>query len=492
MAKPRIRVKAQRIRNSYEGAGTGRRAKGWDAPGAALNALALPALPLLRRRSRAAVRNDPYALSAISKRVTNLIGTGIVPRPQIKDAEVRAALLELWEDWVDESDADGRTDFYGQQALAGRMVEESGECFVRFRHRRPEDGLAVPLQLQLLPAEFVPIDRNFKTRRGNIVRAGIEFDAIGRRVAYWMWERHPGDSASSLQDYNALHRVPADQVLHIYEQTEAGQLRGIPRLAPILLRLKSLDNYDDAVLFRQEVANLFAGFIKKPAPEGPPLVDPVSGEPITPDADDTPMVALEPGSMQELYEGEDVEFSDPPDAGNTYVDFMRQQLQAAAAGAELPYELLTGDMKDISDRVLRILLNDFRRRIEQQQFGIYVHQLCRPVRAAWLDAAVLSGAINLPDYTTRRREYLRTRWIPQGWAYHHPVQDVQGKLLEIAGGLISRSEHVLRTGYDAEVIDHENAQDNERARKLGLQYSNDTSAVQQAGNRDNTEEEDRP
>src|SRR5690606_9321835 len=202
---------ASRIRNSYDGAGTGRRAKGWDAPDAAINAVSLPALPLLRRRSRAAVRNDPYAGSAISKRVTNLIGTGIVPHPQIQDKDVRAALQELWEDWVDEADADGRTDFYGLQALIGRMVEESGECFVRFRHRRDEDGLAVPLQLQVLPPEFVPIERNFKTRRGNVVRAGIEFDAIGRRVAYWMYQQNPGDSGAQLTGYNTLHRIPADQ-----------------------------------------------------------------------------------------------------------------------------------------------------------------------------------------------------------------------------------------------------------------------------------------
>tara|TARA_R110002124_G_scaffold76175_2_gene204282 strand:+ start:1507 stop:2979 length:1473 start_codon:yes stop_codon:yes gene_type:complete len=487
----RQRVVAKRIRNSYEGAGTGRRAKGWDAPDVAMNSVSLPALPLLRRRSRAAVRNDPYALSAINKRVTNIIGTGITPRPQIKDEAIRTILQELWEDWADEADADGRTDFYGQQALISRMVEESGECFVRYRYRRDTDGLVVPFQLQILPAEFVPIDRNFKTRRGNIVRAGIEFDAVGRRSAYWMYQQNPGDANAHLAGFNTLHRIPADQVLHIYEVLEAGQLRGIPRLAPVLLRLRSLDNYDDAVLFRQEVSNLFAGFIKKPASEGPRGLDTVTGEPLTTDADGTPMVALEPGSMQELLEGETVEFSDPPDAGNTYVDFMRQQLQAAAAGVELPYELLTGDMKDISDRVLRILLNDFRRRIEQLQFSVYVHQLCRPVRAAWLDAAVLSGAIELPGYAepAKRRGYLRTRWIPHGWAYHHPVQDVQGKLLEIGGGLLSRSEHALRTGYDAEVIDNENAQDNERARRLGLAYKVDTSASTEASGKNTNEEE---
>jgi lambda family phage portal protein len=465
----------KRIRASYEGAGTGRRAADWDAPEGALNTIALPALPALRKRSRAAVRNDPYAYNAIDKRVSSIIGTGITPRAMIEDAPIRSALRRLWEDWTDESDADGLTDFYGQQALISRMVEESGECFVRLRYRKREDGYAVPLQLQLLAAEYVPLDKNFKTRAGNIVRAGIEFNGIGQRVAYWMYATHPGDALANSYSYNALHRIAASEVLHIFEPTEGGQLRGVPRLAPVLLRLKSLDNYDDAVLFRQEVSNLFAGFITKPAGEGPQALDPLTGQPIKADTDGAPLVGLEPGSMQELMEGEEVKFSDPPDAGNTYVDFMRQQLHAAAAGVGLPYELLTGDMGNISDRVLRVLLNDFRRRIEQLQFGVYVFQLCRPVRAAWLDTAVLSGAIALADYSARRRDYLRTRWVPQGWAYIHPVQDVEGKLKEINGGLNSRSEHVLRTGYDAEQIDAENAQDNARAEKLGLHYTTATA-----------------
>ncbi|HCE5880322.1 TPA: phage portal protein, partial [Pseudomonas aeruginosa] len=65
----------------------------------------------------------------------------------------------------------------------------------------------------------------------------------------------------------------------------------------------------------------------------------------------------------------------------------------------------------------------------------------------------------------------RTRWVPQGWEYIHPVQDVQGKVLEIQAGLASRSEVVLRKGYDAETIDEENAADQARAHVLGLNYT---------------------
>ena len=84
---------------------------------------------------------------------------------------------------------------------------------------------------------------------------------------------------------------------------------------------------------------------------------------------------------------------------------------------------------------------------------------------------MLSGALVLEDYAQRRREYLRTRWVPQGWAYIQPVQDVQARRMEVQAGFASRSEMVLRTGYDAETVDTENAADLVRATGLGLNYT---------------------
>lgn len=471
-----------RLQANYDAAGTGRRSKSIKAPDIGPVTASTTGLATLRRRSRAAVRNNPYAFSAIDRLVSNTIGTGIMPKPKHKEKEIRVALQELWDDWGEEADADGITDIYGLEALVCRAVYESGECFVRLRTRRLSDELSVPLQLQVMEPEFVPYEKNELLGNGNQVMAGIEFNAIGQRVAYWMYLNHPGDNRTSpAGTYNKLVRIPADQVLHIYEPLRPGQLRGVPVLAPVLARLTALDEFDDAVLFRQEVANLFAGFITKPAPEDPEI-DPVTGQAIIADHDGySPMVGLEPGTMQELLPGEEVNFSDPPDAGNTYPDFMRQQLQAAAAGVGLPYELLTGDLREVNDRVIRVVLNEFRRRIEQRQFGVFVHQLCRPVRTAWLDLAVLSGAIELPDYNKNRRQYLRTRWIPQGWAYIHPLQDVQTKRMEVRAGFKSRSEVSLSQGYDTETIDSENAADNERADELGLSYDSDARSRDNAG-----------
>ena len=43
-------------------------------------------------------------------------------------------------------------------------------------------------------------------------------------------------------------------------------------------------------------------------------------------------------------------------------------------------------------------------------------------------------------------------------------------MMEVNAGFNSRSEMVLRQGYDAETVDEENAADQKRARELGLNY----------------------
>ena len=261
-------------------------------------------------------------------------------------------------------------------------------------------------------------------------------------------------------------------MLHIYEVLRPGQVRGQPLLTQVLVRLYHLDKFDDATLLRQEIANLFTGFIRKPSPEQEPI-DPLTGKPLVYGADGLPMVAMEPGTMQELAPGEEVEFANPPGTGADYPKFMKQQLMSIAAGIGLPYELLSGDMVGVSDRALRLILNDFRRRIQQIQHNQIIFQFCRPVWNRWLDMAVINGAIAIPDYANRKASYRRVKWIAHGWPYMHPVQDMQAQKMAVRSGFKSRSEVVSEQGYDSEQIDEEIAADNRRADGLDVKYDSD-------------------
>ena len=87
------------------------------------------------------------------------MGAGIKPSSLVQDKPLRMAIQLAWAAWTDECDAEDVTDFYGLTRRIAREAFLAGECFVRFRPRLPQDGLDVPLQLQLLPTEQLPMWR---------------------------------------------------------------------------------------------------------------------------------------------------------------------------------------------------------------------------------------------------------------------------------------------------------------------------------------------
>lgn len=453
-------------RNQYDAAGHGRRMRGWTAPSSGPNR-AVSGLTTIRNRARDATRNE--WTGAAGERVwgTNLIGTGIIARPKTKDPALKERFAEIWEDFCTTADADGVLDFYGLQTLAVESWRTSGEVFIRFRPRRADDGLRIPLQIQLLEADMVPMldaDTWPGMPAGNTIRCGIERNRIGQRVAYWCYRQHPGDGPTAAISHADLARVPASEIRHLYKPARPGALRGVPFNAPVLPKMRSVGNFDDAVLVRQELANLYTAFVTRPPDNASPQIDPTTGMPVETDASGAPMVGLEPGLAQELAPGEDIKFSEPPDAGANYPDFMRQQHLGIAAGSGTPYELLTGDVRDVSDRTLRIVINEFRRTCEQYQWQLIIPMLCQPVRDAVARAAVMAGELT-PE---QGREFTRCTWHPHAWPYIHPTQDVQAQKMELEAGLKSRSALIAQRGDDIEQTDAERADDAAREQRLGL------------------------
>ncbi|TIV62993.1 MAG: phage portal protein, partial [Mesorhizobium sp.] len=138
---------------AFDAGKSARRLSGVPNSSVAINALIRRYGRSVLARSRYLAENNPYAAAAKETFVSALVGSGIKPSSLVKDAALKGQIQEAWLDWTDETDADGLTDLYGQQALIAAEMFEAGECFVRLRARRVEDGLTIPLQLQLLPAE---------------------------------------------------------------------------------------------------------------------------------------------------------------------------------------------------------------------------------------------------------------------------------------------------------------------------------------------------
>jgi lambda family phage portal protein len=383
------RQKLGAVIGGFDAGSNHRRLRGFRATRAHVNALIAAAGPDITARARWLIRNNGYAANAVESWGANTVGDGIKPISQIEEAGTKEALQKLWLDWTDEADSEGLTDFYGLQRRAAREVFLAGEVFFRLRPRQVSDGLTVPLQLQMLPAEMLPLEDNRVAANGNAIRQGIEFDKIGRRVAYHFLRRHPGDSTDPGMAGETV-RIPASEMIHVIDPVEAGQLRGVSKLAPAIVKLFLLDQYDDAELDRKKVAAMYAMFVTSPAPENP-LMPPE-------DEDLLGGFEISPGQVIRLDPGEDVTVGQPADSGSTYEPFQYRTLLQIASALGIPYPYLTNDMVKGNFSNSRLALIEFRRRVSAWQHSVMVYQLCRPVWQRWMDVAVLSGALDLPGY----------------------------------------------------------------------------------------------
>lgn len=445
----------------YEGAGGGRRTSSFRKPGGDANAVIGPALSSLRASARDLVRNNGYAESALSTVTDDAVGWGIVPKP----VDGNKALKELWKDWAETTlcDADGRHDFYGLQKLVMRTVVESGEVIVRRRIRRLEDGLPIPLQLQVLDPDFIDTSKDSLGSLdvgGRRTIQGVEFDPIGRRAAYWLFPEHPGSNFGAINSV----RVPAESVLHIFRPTRPGQVRAPSWFAPLLLRFKNFDQYEDATLMKQLIAACLAIITTDVDGSGSPIGT-------ADDTEDPPVDRLQPGAVLNLPPGRDVRVVEPPRV-NDYEPFSRSNLRGIATGIGITYEDFTGDYQNTSFSAARMSRQRHERRVYDWRWRILIPQLCDP---AWTWMTQIAGVVNL--ITDRPA----ARWTPPPMPFVDPAMEGLAAMRNIRSGITSWSETVRERGYDPDELLAELAADNARFDEKKIVLDSDPRHMTQAG-----------
>jgi lambda family phage portal protein len=434
-----------------------RRLATWIPAQLHVNALMREAGPTVVARARHLVRNNGYAKAALRSWSAATVGAGIKPSSLIEDKTLRAAVQLAWAVWTDEADAEDVTDFYGLTRRVAREAFLAGECFVRFRPRFPQDGLTVPLQLQLLPTEQLPSWRlevvpEGQNNAGGEIRMGIEFDRNLRdkRVAYWFMRTNPTDPTISFSDAimrRALVRVPAEEVIHVFDPVEAGQLRGLTGYAAAVVKLFQLDVYDDAELERNKQQARYATFI-----ETPESMD-ENGNPLEPRPEDDPAV-WGPGATVQLYPGEEVKFATPGGSGGGYEPFQFRTLLQLCAALGIPYAELSSDLTKTSYASSRAGLLAFRTEIEAFQHAVLVYQFLRKVWRRWLDTAVLAGAVPITasQYNATPMVYRAMQAITPRAPWVDPLKDRQAVKLAMDMQVIAPQDAIEAEGYDIETV----------------------------------------
>lgn len=454
----RARAIAETLARHYEAASSGRRTGGWARASSDANSAAGPALATLRAHSRDLVRNNAWARNALRVISTNTVGWGIQPKA-LDNAKKAGALWKAWGETTD-CDASGRLNFYGIQALAMRTIAESGEVLIRKRWRRPEDELSIPIQLQVLEPDYLDTTRDgMRGQQGGPIIHGVEFDAIGRRVAYWLFASHPGASNFTTPE---SHRVPADQILHVFREERPGQVRGVSWFAPVIVNLKDFDEYEDASLLKQKIAACFAAFVTDADGSGVAI-----GEQ---DAANALVETLEPGLVSYLTPGKDVKFASPPSSGED--GFSVRTLRRIAAGLGVTYEDLTGDYSLVNYSSGRMGWLRHWNSVEDWRWNMLVPQLCDGAWAWAMEAAWVTGLIPTQP---------RAEWTPPPKPMLDPDKEGLAATKRIRSGIATLPEVLREQGKDPDAHLAEIAESNKKLDDLGIILDSDPRAVTQSG-----------
>jgi lambda family phage portal protein len=426
-------------RRAFDGAKRGTRGAGWRTSGASPSAELGPALNILRNRARSLVQNNGYISHAANVLTANAVGTGIVCKFKKKKTQ------KAWNKWIKECDAGGLLELYGLQAQVWRAVEESGECLVRFRQRLPSDGFDVPLQLQVLEADYIDASRTGYINGGFCI-LGVQFNMIGQRVGYWLFDQHPGEVAMVPKSLLS-HFVPVSEVLHVFDALKRpGSVRGFPHFAVAIWAARDLAEYQDAERIRKKVEACFAAFVT--TADATMRVGTPQSVAHSPDGHEPPgrAEALSPGMIEYLLSGEDIKFAAPA-SSDGYEEGVRVELRFIAAGCDVTYEQMTGDYSQVNFTSGRMGKMEFKRILEQRQRLYFIPMVCRPVVDRWISMAYLSGVISSIDqeydFTVPRMEMI------------DPLRETKGLVELIEARLQSRHETIRQLGADPEKVDDE-------------------------------------
>ena len=430
-------------------------------------------LRILRARSRELVRNSPTAKCYLNLLATNVIGhEGIKYQSKIRNNDnklndqLNDKIEDAWKDWCKAGTCtvDGKLSFRGVQDLILRGAAMDGEGFVRMVRNFPDNKYKFALQL-IDPDQVDHLWSRAKVKNGeNEIRMSVEVNEWGKPVAYWVSPEHPYDIGGTLE----RQRIPAKEIVHVYDPYRVNQSRGITWFHCVMLGLKMLDGYFEAELVAARTGAAKMGFLR--------FTDPATYE--APDPDKRLTIDANPGTIEQLPPGLEFQSWNVDHPANAFPAFVMAILRQVATGLGVSYNALANDLVGVNFSSIRsglLMERDQWRRLQSW----FAETFMQRVFDEWLEMAIVSRAIVL-DSRDQERFHVG-RWVPRGWPWVDPLKDTQAEVMAINAGLRSRTKVTAEAGEDFEETIEEIAEENDLAKQYRVTLSSDVKKPSTTG-----------
>ena len=452
-------IAANELRN-YDAGNGDRLNAGWRVGNSSANEVDAPARDVVRARSRDMERNSDILAGILGALERNVVGWGLQLQARTGDDALDDRIEMLFEDWQQARNCDvtGMQTF-GElcQMIVTRKYVDGAVLLVK----RYLPGRTIPFCLQVLEVDELSGETARLPTSTNRVVGGIELNEWNQPVGYWVRQY----SVDRMMPVNPIF-LPAKDVIYYFKKRRPSQLREMPQLTTTVPRIRDSETFLEAVSVKERIAASLAVFIKKQQPVGGlGRGSPRSLKDIATGYDGK---TIAPGMISELNPGDEIATVTPPSQGQNAAEIIRLQQRLAGAAQGIGYETASRDMSMVNYSSARQGLLEDKLTYEMERQSLIDHVL-REVYETFVISAVLSGALELPDFWPRKREYMRHEWVAQGKGWIDPLKEVNANKIALQTGQKTFRDLAGASGNDWRDVLRQIAEERAYMDELGLE-----------------------
>ena len=354
-----------------------------------------------------------------------------------------------------------------------------GEVFLVRQWRQNPSGYSTCFQL-VNPSRICNPNNTMNSAN---LKNGIETDRYGTPVAYWVRNRHPGDTIQAgemdtWERITAFNRFGVQQVIHISDQLSADQTRGISRLAPIFEDLQRLSNYEKSEEDAAQLAAMLTMAITSDYGQASAF-DALGVESIKANMamraafHGEKSIEFAGSRIPHLFQGEKIQAISSEHPSTAYGEHRSAVLGRIARGLSSSWEELTGDFSktsyssarasiDVADRSGKAKKASFVDRVANMMFGLWFYEALVKNRVSAVDPQFI-----LSDWRNQQAAAM-CKWVGAARITIDPLKAAKAREINLKNGVTTLAEVCAEDGNDFEEVIAQRKREHEMLIDAGL------------------------
>lgn len=471
------RARARQMLGAYEAAKPRRnRVMRGEARGPDL--VANESVESLRSQARFLDENYDIVTGALDTLVARTVGPrGIMVEPMVMNKngdlndDINRQINDLFCDWWENPEVKGEYSGSLVEQLAVRTWLRDGEMFTQMIEG-DKPGLSrtagIPFHIEIMEPDLVPVNYENSSIR---LFQGIEKNAWGRPIKYWVYRGHPNDYSYRLPAIEDLKPIKGDNLIHLKMVKRIGQTRGISLLHAVITRLEDLKDYEESERIAARISAAAAFYIKKGNPDSFIPED-------TDTADEERSFKIKPGMVfDRLREGEEVGSIQSNRPSTLLEPFRNAMVKAVASGTRTGYSSISKDYKGSYSSQRQELVEQWEHYATLQQQFAKIFKA--PIYRRFLRMAILSGKIKVPAEVDEKTLY-RAHYQGPAMPWIDPDKESKANERNNKAGYNTRSAIIRSRNENPLEVEQQLARERKREKELGLVLtSNAENEIQQ-------------